>query len=121
MKRHLFMLVAELLLCSISYAKTSPRLFISLDKEWGYKPITSAVRKAPLIPVTIPHTWNAEYLPGQISYNREMMVYKRTLTISPEMEGKRLFLFRRYKFCCRCFYQLPDSRPSFRRLYCILR
>ncbi len=50
------MLVAELLLCSISYAKTSPRLFIPLDKEWGYKPITSAVRKAPLIPVTIPHT-----------------------------------------------------------------
>lgn len=93
MKRHLLMLVAELLLCSISYAKTSPRLFIPLDKEWGYKPITSAVRKAPLIPVTIPHTWNAEYLPGQISYNREMMVYKRTLTISPEMEGKRLFLF----------------------------
>ena len=93
MKQNLLVLIVGLLLCSISYASISPRLFIPLNKEWGYKSITSATKKAPLTPVTIPHTWNAEYLPNQISYNREMMIYKRTLTISPDMKGKRLFLF----------------------------
>lgn len=92
MKRNLFILIAGLLLCSISYAGTSPRVSIPLDK-WGYKPITNTVKKAKLTPVTIPHTWNAEYLPGQTAYNREMMVYKRTLTVTPEMKGKRLFLY----------------------------
>ena len=93
MKQHLLVLIVGLLLCPISYASISPRLFIPLNKEWGYKSITNATKKAPLTSVTIPHTWNAEYLPNQISYNREMMIYKRTLTISPDMKGKRLFLF----------------------------
>lgn len=93
MKRYLFILVIGLLLCPAAYAIVSPRLSILLDKEWGYKPIANTVRKVPLIPVTIPHTWNAEYLSGQTSYNREMMVYKRTLMVSSEMKNKRLFLF----------------------------
>lgn len=66
MKQNLLVLIVGLLLCSISYASISPRLFIPLNKEWGYKSITSATKKAPLTPVTIPHTWNAEYL--QIKY-----------------------------------------------------
>lgn len=93
MRHRLFLLITGLLLCSISYATSSPRISIPLDKEWGYKPITNTFRKVTLTPVTIPHTWNAEYLPGITAYNREMMVYKRNLTITPEMKDKRLFLY----------------------------
>lgn len=41
----------------------------------------------------LPHTWNANYLEGTTTYNREMMVYKRNLEITPEMKDKRLFLY----------------------------
>lgn len=87
------MFITGILLALTSYGGNSPRLSIALDKGWGYKPITNTSKKAALTPITVPHTWNAEYLPGQIAYNREMMVYKRTLTITPDMKGKRLFLY----------------------------
>ncbi len=71
----------------------NPRTRILLDKGWGYKPITDVKKNAPLTSVTIPHTWNAEYLEGTTKYNREMMVYQRPLEITPDMSDKRLFLY----------------------------
>lgn len=74
-------------------AEDNPRSSILLDKGWGYKPFTSNKKDAPLTPVILPHTWNANYLEGTTTYNREMMVYKRNLEITPEMKDKRLFLY----------------------------
>ena len=63
----------------------------SLEEGWFIRPIT-ANKNPELTPVTIPHTWNAEYLPDG-TYNREMMVYTRSLEVTPAMAGKRLFLY----------------------------
>lgn len=93
MKYRLILLVTGILLVLASYGENSPRLSFPLNKGWGYKPITHVSKQAQLTPVTIPHTWNAEYLPGQTAYNREMIVYKRALTITSEMKEKRLFLY----------------------------
>lgn len=87
-----------LLLCwsytlPIAAVDTNPRTVISLDKEWGYKPMTDMRKEASLKKVTLPHTWNANYLEGTHSYNREMMVYKRALEVTPDMQEKRLFLY----------------------------
>ena len=71
----------------------NPRSSVLLDKGWGYKPITLNKRNAPLTPVTLPHTWNAEYLKGTTQYNREMMIYKRDLNVTSAMKDKRLFLY----------------------------
>lgn len=71
----------------------SPRQVISLNKGWEYRPISSVSKKASFTPVTIPHTWNVNYLPGTTLYNREMMVYQRSLNVTEEMRGKRLFLY----------------------------
>lgn len=72
---------------------TNPREIILLDKGWAYKPISSTRKDAPLSMVTLPHTWNANYMEGTTLYNREMMVYKRNLEINPGMKDKRLFLY----------------------------
>ena len=93
MKYKSHLLAACLLAVASLCGAATPRKVVTLDKEWGIKPITNTQRKAKLAPVTLPHTWNADYLPGGTKYNREMMVYKRTLTVTPEMEGKRLFLY----------------------------
>ena len=82
------------LLCSFPLSVEGAfRKEFPLNEGWGYKPITNVERNTELTPVTLPHTWNADYLPGQTTYNREMMVYKRTLNVTSEMEGKRLFLY----------------------------
>lgn len=96
MKHHLSTLcfvVIGLLFHTSIFADNNPRTSILLDKGWGYKPLTNNKKDAPLIPVTIPHTWNANYLEGTTTYNREMMVYKRNLHITPAMKDKRLFLY----------------------------
>lgn len=72
---------------------TNPREVILLDKGWEYKPISATRKDAPTTAVTLPHTWNAQYLEGTTLYNREMMVYKRKLEISPVLKDKRLFLY----------------------------
>lgn len=64
-----------------------------LDQGWSYKPISSTRKDTPLTAVTLPHTWNANYIKGTTSYNREMMVYQRKLNITSEMKNKRLFLY----------------------------
>lgn len=92
-RTRLFLLVVALLLATITNAEDSPRMSILLDKGWGYKPITDTSKRTKLTPVTIPHTWNAKYSSGGTVYNREMMVYKRTLDVTSGMKGKRLFLY----------------------------
>jgi beta-galactosidase len=74
-------------------ASDGPRRIINLNDGWGYKPLTSNKKNAPLIAVTLPHTWNVNYLPGTTTYNREMMVYCRQLNVTQDMLGKRLFLY----------------------------
>ena len=66
---------------------------ISLNEGWGYHSIFEVAKKAPFEPVTLPHTWNVRFIPGTVRYDRAMNVYNRTLTITPEMQGKRLFLY----------------------------
>ena len=66
---------------------------ISLNEGWGYHSIFEVAQKAPFEPVTLPHTWNVRFIPGTVRYDRAMNVYNRTLTITPEMMGKRLFLY----------------------------
>ena len=77
---------------SISVYGQDGRKVITLDTGWGIKPVTAVKKNVPLQPVTLPHTWNAEYLEGTSSYNRELMIYKRTLQVTPDMKDKRLFL-----------------------------
>ena len=89
----LCLVIIGLLFHSSILAENHPRTSILLDKGWGYKPLTSNKKDASLTPVTLPHTWNANYLEGTTTYNREMMVYKRDLEITPEMKDKRLFLY----------------------------
>lgn len=69
-----------------------PRTVISLNDGWAYKPVTEVKKDAPFTEVDLPHTWNTNYVKG-IYYNREMMVYKRDLEVTPEMNRKRLFLY----------------------------
>lgn len=79
--------------CYAASNGNSPRNVILLDQGWEYKPITSNKKDAPFTKVTLPHTWNANYIEGTTVYNREMMVYKRNLKVTPEMKEKRLFLY----------------------------
>ena len=63
---------------------------ISLNEGWGYHSIFEVAKKAPFEPVTLPHTWNVRFIPGTVRYDRAMNVYNCTLTITPDMQGKRL-------------------------------
>ncbi|MDR0810964.1 MAG: beta-galactosidase, partial [Paludibacter sp.] len=69
------------------------RTVIPLADAWSYKPITQTKQNAEQTKVTIPHTWNANYIEGTTAYSRETMIYYRELEITPEMRGKRLFLY----------------------------
>lgn len=93
--KYIFLLIIVFFINNYIEAENTlcPRVVISLDKGWAYKPISSTGKNAPLIPVTIPHTWNANYIEGTTHYNREMMVYQRNLEVITEMNGKRLFLY----------------------------
>lgn len=87
------LLIAIVYLSLINTAAASPRQVITLLEGWGFKPVTTVTNDAPLEKITVPHTWNVNYPEGSTLYNREMMVYQRELEITPEMEGKRLFLY----------------------------
>ena len=86
-------LLGGVLVSLVAKADDNPRTFILLDKGWGYRPVSDTGLKSSMKQVTVPHTWNANYIPGTRSYNREMMVYRRDLEISPDMKDKRLFLY----------------------------
>ena len=86
-------LLGGVLVSLVAKADDNPRTFILLDKGWGYRPVSDTGLKSSMKQVTVPHTWNANYIPGTRSYNREMMVYSRDLEITPDMKDKRLFLY----------------------------
>jgi beta-galactosidase len=88
----LLVVISFLLLFTPMYAD-EVRQCIKLSEGWTLKPITATPKKAELTKVTIPHTWNANYLKGTTTYNRETMVYYRDIEIAPEMSGKRIFLY----------------------------
>ena len=74
-------------------AQAQPRTDTELSEGWTIAPISDTDKKAKRTPVTLPHTWNAEYSDGRRHYNRETMVYRRTLDITPAMQERRLFLY----------------------------
>ena len=86
-------LLGGVLVSLVAKADDNPSTFILLDKGWGYRPVSDTGLKSSMKQVTVPHTWNANYIPGTRSYNREMMVYRRDLEITPDMKDKRLFLY----------------------------
>lgn len=86
-------LLGGVLVSLVAKADDNPRTFILLDKGWGYRPVSDTGLKSSMKQVTVPHTWNANYIPGTRSYNREMMVYRRDLEITPDVKDKRLFLY----------------------------
>lgn len=87
MKRTISLLTIALAACALAQG----REVTTINDGWSYKSIQQK-DWAPFIDVTLPHTWNAEYLPGTRTYNRECMVYRRSLNVTPEMKGKRVFL-----------------------------
>jgi len=91
-KRLISIVVFLTIYLSVTLAN-EPRNIILLDQGWSYKHFTDAKKDAPLTPVKIPHTWNANYIEGTTSYNRETMVYKRNLNIPLALKDKRLFLY----------------------------
>lgn len=92
-------LTKRLTLCLMALAAVTlapaatARQDLPLNDGWTVKPMAAPQRTVVAEAVTLPHTWNKEYTSGT-AYNRETMVYQRTLSISPEMkDGKhRLFL-----------------------------
>lgn len=92
---HFLGLICILLIESfaINAQAQSSRDVMLLDKGWSYKPISSTRKSAPTTAVTLPHTWNANYIEGTTLYNREMMVYQRSLPVTQAMKDKRLFLY----------------------------
>ncbi len=91
-KTTLLAVIAAALL--FSPAAMAQRTVITLDKGWDYRPISSAGNDlSPRDTVELPHTWNANYLPGTHTYNRETMVYHKAVDISDEMMQGRLFLY----------------------------
>ena len=68
---------------------TKAKTDVVLDTGWVYRPISDPTPTAKDTPVTLPHTWNTQYVKGT-EYNRETMVYTRRLTVGDDMlRGKR--------------------------------
>lgn len=84
-----------LLLAAITAAtaQAQPRTDTEINERWTVAPIAETNMKAKRTPVTLPHTWNAAYDDGKRHYNRETMVYRRKLDVTPQMQGRRLFLY----------------------------
>lgn len=94
MKRNIIT-AAMLLLAAITAAtaQAQPRTDTEINEGWTVAPIAETNMKAKRTPVTLPHTWNAAYDDGKRHYNRETMVYRRKLDVTPQMQGRRLFLY----------------------------
>ena len=91
MKKTLTLLVG---LLAASLAGAQPRQDITINDGWTVKPMYHAQRAAVADSVTLPHTWNAAYTDGRADrYERGTYVYQRNLEVTPEMEGRRLFLY----------------------------
>ncbi len=94
MKRNIIT-AAMLLIAAITAAtaQAQPRTDTEINERWTVAPIAETNMKAKRTPVTLPHTWNAAYDDGKRHYNRETMVYRRKLDVTPQMQGRRLFLY----------------------------
>lgn len=63
-----------------------------LDTGWKFR-FSHQVEKNSPQPISLPHTWNAQdALSGKMDYKRGIGNYERTLHVSSEWKGKRLFL-----------------------------
>lgn len=80
------------LLMTVVAGYANGRTDILLTDGWTLRPISDPTPGKQGKAVTLPHTWNASYVKDTY-YNRETMVYNRTLTISETMlRNNRLFL-----------------------------
>ncbi len=67
---------------------------VVLSDGWVVKPLYRCQRGFVGDTVTVPHTWNVDYEPGEAyRYDRDARSYQRILTVTEEMRGKRLFLY----------------------------
>ena len=78
---------------SVCLTMTHARQVTTLNDGWSYRPVSDPNLGVKATPVTLPHTWNANYVEGTTHYNRETMVYTRRLDVTDDMLGKRLFLY----------------------------
>lgn len=86
----------KILLATLSLALstlTFGRTDTPINDGWTIRPISNPNRELKPQSVTLPHTWNAFYLTGTQQYNREAYVYERPLEMTPQMQGRRIFLY----------------------------
>lgn len=87
-----FLLLYLCILPTWSVETSGCRNAILLSDGWSLRPISDPTPTAKSVAVTLPHTWNATYTKGT-HYNRETMVYQRTLQVTQQMAEGRLFLY----------------------------
>ena len=70
-------------------APGEPRVRYTINEHWTF---TFGDRDT--VSVNLPHTWNrADALTEQLSYRRGAGWYRKSLNVSPELRGKRIFLY----------------------------
>ncbi len=96
-KKQLTMTKRFFLFCLLAIASANgwaknERVDLLLNDGWTIRPISDPTPDKKGKSVTLPHTWNAQYVKGT-DYNRETMVYARNLHVSEEMlRDNRIFL-----------------------------
>lgn len=89
MKKPLFAVYLFLLFSTALYAE---RKDILLNSDWTFR-FSHQIQNSEGRRVDLPHTWNAQdALAGNPAYIRGIGNYKKTLHVSEEWKGKRLFL-----------------------------
>ena len=90
MKRILLLALALL----PSFVSARSRTDILLNDGWTIRSIFRTQRGTKGVPVTLPHTWNAEYEEGRSDrYERGTYVYTRNLEIPEDFAANRYFLY----------------------------
>lgn len=89
------------ILASLAALTAGAREVQTLSDGWSIKPVSHNQSNQKYSPVTLPHTWNAEYLPGTFDYNRETMAYRRTLNIKGD--GRHFLYFEGANSVCDVF------------------
>ena len=82
--KHTCIYLLLLLTATIAGQARNERKELLLNDAWTIRPISDPTPTAKSVAVTLPHTWNATYTKGT-HYNRETMVYSRTLAVTPQM------------------------------------
>ena len=91
-----------------------------LSEGWSAKPISHNQQNQQYSPVTVPHTWNAEYLPGTTDYNRETYAYRLKLDI-PAGEKRHFLYFEGVNSYCEMFvnYKYVTSHKGGYTAFCV--